>query len=207
MEKSEREYRAFNLICRGKQTEESEAEYIVEGYASTFDRYLLWDDGEVVIYEEISEDAFEGCDFNDCVFRIDHSGPVYARVSAGTVELDVDERGLHNINDLSRTEASRKIFEEIKAGNYPQMSFAFSVAEDHYDKETHTRVIDRINKVYDISPVTWPANPNTSLSARSRDLIDGVIEKEKAERLEQERREQLVARIEKATKEVVDNDT
>lgn len=198
-----REYRNFEIKTRNA-SEEKELDYIVEGYASTFDRYLLWDDGEIIIYEEIAREAFEECDFSDCVFRIDHSGPVYARVSAGTVKIDVDDNGLHNINDLSKTEAARKIFEEIRAGNYPQMSFAFSVSEDHYDKETHTRIIDRINKVYDISPVTWPANPNTSLSARSRDLINGVIEEEKAERLEQERRDQLLARIEKATKEVVD---
>lgn len=199
-----REYRSFAIMKRSE--ENPELDYIVEGYASTYDRYLLWDDGELIIYEQISKDAFKECDFSDCVFRIDHSGPVYARVSAGTVKIDADEKGLHNVNDLSRTEAARKIFEEIRAGNYPQMSFAFSVSEDHYDKETHTRVIDRINKVYDISPVTWPANPNTSLSARSRDLIDGVIEEEKAERLEQERRERLIARIEKSTKEVVNDE-
>ena len=68
------------------------------------------------------------------------------------------------------------------------MSFAFTVAEQHYEKATHTRVIDRIAKVFDISPVSFPANPGTELSAR--DYFDGVIEAEKAERLERERQEQ-----------------
>lgn len=69
------------------------------------------------------------------------------------------------------------------------MSFAFTVAEDHYDKATHTRVIDRIAKVYDVSPVSFPANPSTELSVSTRDYFNGVIEAEKAERLEREKRE------------------
>ena len=69
------------------------------------------------------------------------------------------------------------------------MSFAFSVAEDHYDKATHTRIIDRIAKVFDVSPVSFPANPGTELSISTRDYFDGVIEAERAERLEREKRE------------------
>ena len=83
----------------------------------------------------------------------------------------------------------------MAAGNYPQMSFAFTVAEDHYDKATHTRIIDRIAKVYDVSPVTFPANPYTELSVSTRDYFNGVIEMERAERLEAERREIQKKRI------------
>ena len=74
-------------------------------------------------------------------------------------------------------------------GKLPKMSFAFTVAEDHFDRATHTRVIDRIAKVFDVSPVTFPANPTTELSVATRDYFNGVIEMEKAERLERERRE------------------
>jgi 5'-deoxynucleotidase len=80
-----------------------------------------------------------------------------------------------------------KCMEEIKAGNYPQMSFAFTVAEDHYDADTRTRIIDRIGKVFDISAVSFPANPTTELHVR--DYFNGVIEMEKAaeaERLQAE---------------------
>ena len=81
------------------------------------------------------------------------------------------------------------LFADIEAGNYPKMSFAFTVAEDHYDKATHTRVIDRIAKVFDVSPVSFPANPGTELCVSTRDYFDGVIEAEKAERLEREAKE------------------
>ena len=75
------------------------------------------------------------------------------------------------------------------------MSFAFTVAEDHYDKATHTRVIDRIAKVFDVSPVSFPANPTTELGVSTRDYFNGVIEAEKAERLERERTEHQKKKI------------
>jgi phage head maturation protease len=78
------------------------------------------------------------------------------------------------------------LFADIEAGNYPQMSFAFTVADEHYDKATHTRIIDSIAKVYDVSAVSFPANPTTELSVATRDYFNGVIEAEKAERLERE---------------------
>ena len=61
------------------------------------------------------------------------------------------------------------------------MSWAFTVQEDSYDRDTHTRRILKIRKVYDVSAVSFPANPSTDISARS--WLDGVIEAERQERL------------------------
>ena len=188
-----REIRMMQLTLR--TAEGQEPDYIVEGYASTFDEYTLFSVDGVDYNERIDPHAFDEADMTDVVFRVDHEGPVYARSSAGTVKINTDEHGLHQVTDLSRTARSRAIYDEIAAGNYPQMSFAFTVAEDHVERGTHTRVIDRIAKVYDVSPVCFPANPNTFLTARS--LIDGAIEQERAERLEAERREAQRERIRK----------
>ena len=196
--KNDREYRSMEL--RILPQEEEQNRYMVEGYASTYDTYVLFSQDGVDYSERIEPTAFEGADLSDVVFRVDHEGPVYARSSAGTVEVWADEHGLAQRSDLSRTQRSRDVFADIEAGNYPQMSFAFTVAEDHYDKATHTRVIDRIAKVYDVSAVSFPANPNTSLSIATRSFFDGVIEGEKAERLEREamelRRRKLMAKAE-----------
>lgn len=199
---SEREYR--NMEFRLAESEDEKPSYKVEGYASTFDRYFLFEiDGEK-IYEKIDERAFDDADFTDVVFRVDHTGPVYARSSAGTVRLDVDNRGLHNVTDLSRTEKGRELYEDIKAGNYPQMSFAFVVGEEAFDYDTNTRIINRVKKVFDISPVTFPANPETELHVRNH--LDGVIKAAEAERLQRkeeerrdsERREELRKKITEA---------
>ena len=188
----EREYRSMELRLLPQEEEKT---YKVEGYASTFDPYVLLTRDGVDYSERIDPTAFDEADLSDVVFRVDHQGAVYARTSAGTVSLDVDEHGLHNVTDLSRTARGRDLYEDIAAGNYPQMSFAFTVAEDEYDRETHTRIIHRVAKVFDISPVSFPANPNTVLSVSTRDYFDGVIEAEKAERLEAEERERQKKRI------------
>lgn len=188
----EREYRSMELRILPSEEEKS---YKVEGYASTFDSYVLLTMDGVDYSERIDPTAFDEADMTDVVFRVDHQGAVYARTSAGTVSLDVDQHGLHNVTDLGRTARGRELYEDIAAGNYPQMSFAFTVADDEYDRETHTRIIHRVAKVFDISPVSFPANPNTVLSVSTRDYFDGVIEAEKAERLEAEERERQKKRI------------
>lgn len=186
--KQNREYRSMELKIENRQ-EGDEPSFFVEGYASTFDPYKLLEIDGVYYYERIEPTAFDDADMSDVVFRIDHEGKVYARTSAGSVELWTDEKGLGQRTDLGRTQRARELYDDIAAGNYPQMSFAFVVAEDHFDSDTNTRVIDRIAKVFDVSPVSFPANPNTSLSVATRDYFNGVIEMEKAERLEREKRE------------------
>lgn len=191
----DREYRDMELRL-SKSDDIEQANFDVEGYASTFERYMLFADDEGTEYfEQIDPHAFDEADLTDVVFRIDHTGSVYARTSAGTVKLWTDEHGLAQRTDLSKTQKARELYEDIKAGNYPKMSFAFTVAEDHYDKATHTRHIDRIAKVFDVSPVSFPANPTTELSVSTRDYFNGVIEAEKAERLEREKREKQLKRI------------
>ena len=192
--KQDREYRSMELRVLPLDSVD-EPSYMVEGYASTYEPYKLMSIEDVDYYERIEPTAFDGADLTDVVFRVDHEGRVYARTSAGTVQLWHDDHGLGQRTDLSKTQAARELFADIEAGNYPKMSFAFTVAEDHYDKATHTRVIDRIAKVFDVSPVSFPANPTTELSVSTRDYFNGVIEAEKAERLEREMREKQKQKI------------
>ena len=192
--KPNREYRSMEL--RMVPVEDgAEPSFFVEGYASTFQPYVLMTVDDIAYSERIEPTAFDEADMSDVVFRVDHQGPVYARTSAGTVQVWTDEHGLAQRTNLGKTQRARDLYADIAAGNYPQMSFAFSVAEDHYDKATHTRIIDRIAKVYDVSPVVFPANPTTELSVSTRDYFNGVIEAEKAERLEREERERQKQKI------------
>lgn len=190
MTKLNREYRNMELRISPPQ-EDTEESFMVEGYASTYEPYTLFSMDGVDYKEQILPTAFDEADLSDVVFRIDHEGRVYARSSAGTVEVWHDDHGLGQRTDLSRTAAAREVFADIAAGNYPKMSFAFIVAEDgdEYDRKTHTRTIKRIAKVFDVSPVSFPANPGTELSVSTRDYFDGVIEMERAERLAAEQRE------------------
>lgn len=164
---------------------EVEKSYNVRGYASTFEEYELFEMDGTHYCERIEPTAFEGCDMSDVVFRKDHTGTVFARTSNGALKLEVDGHGLLTDTDLSRTASARAMYEEIEAGMYTQMSFAFVVGDDNdeivRDKENHkyTRVIKRIRKLFDCSPVSFPANPGTDIYARSR--FDGAIEEEREE--------------------------
>lgn len=195
MPSREREYRSMEL--RAAPADGEKPSFLVEGYASTFEPYVLFSEDGIDYSERIDPHAFDDADMSDVVFRVDHQGPVYARTSAGTVNLWVDEHGLGQKTDLSRTQRARDVFYDIEAGNYPKMSFAFIVADDgdHYDKKSHTREITKIAKVFDVSPVSFPANPGTELGVSTRDYFDGVIEAEKAERLERRERQKQKIRI------------
>lgn len=178
--KGDREYRNLGTLLN----EEGET---VRGYASTFDEYVLFEENGLQYCERIAPDAFEGADLSDVVFLRDHTGRVLARTKNGSVKLWTDDHGLASETNLTLTNAAREMLEDIRVGNYTQMSFSFTVAADHF--EGRTRVIDRVAKLYDISAVAFPANPYTEIGLSARDLFHGVMEKEKAERLEREKKE------------------
>lgn len=185
--RNDREYR------KAERFEAQEDAYIVEGYASTFAPYVLYRDGETEVREQIDPHAFDAADMADVIMQYDHEGRVFARTSNDTLQLSVDEHGLKVRADLSRTEGARQLYEEIKSGMITQMSFAFTIAEDDYNKKERLRTVKRIRKLYDVSAVSIPANPGTEIAARS--FFDGVIKEEQAERLEAEIREEKIKKL------------
>ena len=186
MIRDNREYRTIPLF-ETRKAEEGEAEsYIVEGYASTFEPYVLFEEDGIQYKEQITPDAFNECDMSDVIFCKDHEGTVFARTKNNTLELSVDDKGLFTRTDLSKTASARAMFEEIQAGMYDQMSFAFIVREDDYDKKEHLRTIRKVEKLFDVSAVSFPANPGTDIGVATRDYFNGVIEIERAERLAKE---------------------
>ena len=180
-----REYRSFPMVEVRKEGDEPS--FFVEGYATNYNEYVLFEDDGIQYKERILPEAFdENTDLSDVVFLKDHMGTVFARTKNGTLSLEVNENGLLTRTDLSKTSASREMFEEIKTGMYDQMSFAFIVDDDEYNTKEHLRTIRHIAKLYDVSAVSFPANPTTDISVATRSRFDGFIEQEKAERLARE---------------------
>lgn len=204
--KNDREYRNFNGFAL-KRAEGEEDSFIVEGYASTFESYVLMDFEDEEWREQIMPEAFNDADMTDVVFLRDHTGQVFARTKNNTIAILPDERGLFTRTNLSSTSASRGMYEDIEAGLYSQMSFAFTVDKQHFEeklaedgKRIVTRFIDSIKKVYDISAVAFPANPTTDIGISTRSIFDGAIEELRAERLEEQRARNEEARKRLAVK-------
>ena len=189
MVRENREYRFMPMFEIEKRAESDEETGFVEGYASTFDTYTLFEQDGIKYNERILPTAFEGTDMSDVVFLKDHAGTVFARTKNGSVTLTVNEHGLFNRTDLTRTSSARQMLEEIRAEMYTQMSFAFTVDDDEYEERTHTRIIRHVKKIYDISAVSFPANNFTDLSVATRSRFDGFIECER--RSERERAEKV----------------
>lgn len=146
---------------------------------------MLYEMDGVKVYEQIDRNALNGADMSDVIMQYDHEGRVLARQSNGSLVIETDDTGLFVAADLSKSNASRELFEDINAGLVTKMSWAFTIAEQEYDKESRTRIIKRINKVYDVSAVSIPANSDTLINARS--FFDGVIEEEQQELLKRKK--------------------
>ncbi len=184
--KSDREYRSMTMAAA------EEGDYIVRGYATTFDDpYVLYEDKDVILREIIDHDALRDADMSDVIMQYDHEGRVFARTSNDTLIVGPDAHGLAMEARLGGTSLGRGLFEEIKGGYTTKMSWAFTVnrERDEWKTETapdgrqlETRIIHSVRKVYDVSAVSLPANDATEISARN--LADGVIERVRAERLE-----------------------
>lgn len=178
---NERVYRSMSLLeTRMDNADPLAPAYRATGYASTFDRYVLFEDTMGTVYEQIDRHAFDACDLSDVIMQFDHQGRVFARTGNGTLTISTDDHGLRIDADLSLTEGSRELWQEISCGLITRMSFGFLVADGRFDYETNTNCINRISKVFDVSAVSIPANQGTDIEARS--LYDGEIIRALSER-------------------------
>lgn len=143
---------------------------LVQGYALVFDQpTVLYEYGGVEYKEVIARGALDEADLTDVPFKYNHSDNVMimARTRNKTLQLTIDDTGLLINADLAKTTSGKDMYELIRRGDIDKMSFAFRVKEDSYDRETNTRTILKISKLYDVAAVDMPAYDQTSISARS----------------------------------------
>ena len=145
----------------------------MEGYAALFDNTT-----DMGIYNErVATGAFDGANMSDvrCLFNHDPN-QVLARTASGTLQLDTDPKGLKFRFDLPNTTIGNDLVEMVRRGDVSQCSFAFRVTEQEWDisrsDDPDLRTITKIGEVYDVSLVTYPAYPDTSVALRSRPTIE-----------------------------------
>lgn len=140
---------------------------VIEGKAVSFnERTLLYktEDG-IEFFEEIDSQALSGADLSDCCLKYNHSDqiPILARTRGGSLQTEIKPDGLYFRAEMFNTQAAADCYELVKNGVL-QCSFAFTVSEESWDRETHTRKILKIDHIYDLSIVDIPAYKNTFVS-------------------------------------------
>ena len=136
---------------------------IVEGYASNFE--VEYDLG--YFKESVARGAFDEVLEHDVRFLLNHTGAPLARTTNGTLELTVDDTGLRYRAALADTQDGRDLYKLIKRGDITQSSFAFTIDSDEWSEDRSTRTITKIGKLLDVSSVTYPASPSTTVAARN----------------------------------------
>ena len=183
----EREYRSFSEY---DLSEGLESELIVRGNPVVFDTpTCLYEYDGVKYYELISRGAFDNADMSDFIFNVNHELTPYARSKNGSLSYSIGDKFMIEARLDKNDQRHRQLYGDIKSGRIDKMSFSFTIAEDSYDRETRTRKILRVKKLYDVSAVTFPAYEQTSISARS--FFESEREKERRF-LEQEQRRKLI---------------
>lgn len=135
--------------------------------------------------EEIDERALDGANVDDVVLNFNHNNDiVLARTTNGSLILDKRADGVHMTSKIVDTSQGRDIKTLVREGLINKMSFAFTIDRDEGEKwETdaqgreHRRIL-KIDRLYDVSLVTFPAYPQTSAGLRGNS--DELAEQHKA---------------------------
>lgn len=148
----------------------------IRGYAATFG--TVYDMGWFT--EELSREALLSANMSDVRALFNHDNNlVLGRSKAGTVRVGVDQIGLWYEVDMPDTTTANDLMANIRIGNIDQSSWGFMLRVgpngngDRWERRNgkdHRTLVD-VAEVFDVSPVTFPANPDTTVAKRSFELI------------------------------------
>ena len=152
----------------------------IRGHAAVFNRESenlgssTWQFREVIesgAFDDVLKDDVRALLNHDPNFILARS-----KAGEGTLRIGTDDTGLWYEFDAPDTQAGRDLMESLKRGDIDQSSFSFTVAEGG-DRWEETRVgegpviakrtITKVARLFDVSPVTYPAYPDATVALRS----------------------------------------
>ncbi len=139
----------------------------LSGYAAVFND----DSVPLPFIERIAPGAFRKtlAETPDVRLLINHEGLPMARTKNGTLRLKEDETGLYMDADLPDTQAARDLYTLVERGDVDQMSFAFRVIRQKWNEGRTERTLTELSLADgDVSVVTYPAYPTTTVEAREQ---------------------------------------
>lgn len=178
------EKRYFNIDTRTEKREDGTTS--ITGHASVFN-HLSEDLGG--FREKIAPGAFSDVLDNDVRALVNHDpNLLLARTTSGTLRLAETEDGLQYSFDVPNTTYGNDLVISMERGDLTASSFAFTVQSDTWetnDDGDDIRTINKVKRLYDVSPVTYPAYPDADdLTIAKRSL---ALHKEREENDKQEK--------------------
>jgi uncharacterized protein len=186
LEKFDAEVRKSSVVKEQREFRMEHAEQngnTIRGYAAVYNSDSEWMGG---FYEQIETGAFDDVLENDVRAYFNHDeNLLLGRVSSGTLRISTDKRGLFYEVDLPNTTYANDLVELMKRGDVNQSSFAFLIEKDRWEQRGGTtyRIIEKVSRLLDVSPVSQPAYPD-STSELKRDLETETKEEAKAASVE-----------------------
>ncbi|PHD85485.1 HK97 family phage prohead protease [Bacillus toyonensis] len=115
---------------------------------------------------------------------------VLGRTKNGTLRLFEDEIGLRFELDLADTTLGDDTYKTIKRGDVDGVSFGFQMVKEEWDESDPDNVVRSVTKakLIEISPVAFPAYPDSQVSARSHDPYKQFVD----ERNQKDLRKKLI---------------
>jgi HK97 family phage prohead protease len=150
---------------RNVEARSDDGEMRLSGYAAVFNEASL----PLPFREFIAPGAFRKTlqETPDVRLLINHEGLPLARTKNGTLTLTEDENGLRFDAVLADTSESRDLYTLIERGDVDQMSFAFRVIRQKWNDDRSERTLTEVSlSDGDVSVVTYPAYPATTVEAR-----------------------------------------
>jgi len=149
-------------------TPAGESGLVITGLPIIFDKPTTIDSPAGQYTEVIRRGALDSADLSDCRLLYNHDlNKVPLARTPKTMQLTISPAGLEMTATLPDTEEARSVHTAVLRGDLSGMSFAFKIPEGGDKWEGRTREILKIEKVYELSIVPFPAYPETSVEARS----------------------------------------
>lgn len=170
---SDKELRTLNIDCEMRAEDGDDGKVKISGYAAVFNIRSNPLGGFVEI---IMPGAFDDVLNDDTRCLFNHNPNYVLGRNKSTLKLSIDSRGLfYEVPDAPQNQTIRDlVIDPMRRGDINQSSFAFSVArggDKWYEDEDGAivREIHKVARLYDVSPVTYPAYEAATSTARSLD--------------------------------------
>ena len=154
---------------------ESDGGTCIEGHAAVFDSWSETLGGTFPFKEKVRKGAFAESIGRDDIRALFNHDPNYVlgRNRAGTLELVEDDVGLRVRITPPDTSWARDITTSIRRGDISQMSIGFVVEDDEWSSKDgiDTRELKKV-RLFDVSPVTFPAYTATDVGVRAMQEYD-----------------------------------